>query len=117
MVLNTVVFAYAAIYAQDPDRFSQIQSNRDGGKEIVMVLKLKGINRDFRTIAFYDSDNIDIEFDIDRYEKKPRVAASMRNIHEGMRYKVRFTVNGKAPNGLIEGTLVEFSPLFLENLP
>lgn len=107
----------SSLKAQDAGRFSSLQIEKDKGREVQFVLKLKNINKEFRTISFYDADNIDIMFDIDRYEKKPLIVKSMRNIHEGMRYKVKFVVNGKAPNGLIEGNLTEFTPAFIDNLP
>jgi hypothetical protein len=117
IVLNLVVFSLSAINAQDTARFASLRIEKDNNREVLLVLKLKDINKEFRTISFYDADNIDIVFDIDRYEKKPLLVKSMRNIHEGMPYKVRFILNGKAANGLFEGTIVEFSPLFIDKLP
>ena len=59
----------------------------------------------FEKIVFYDSSNIDVEFDISGKERKALLGPYMKNIHEGMFYVVTFRVSGLTPSGLIIGQL------------
>jgi hypothetical protein len=84
------------------------------GSEKEMILRLRDIDYINENIVFYDDENIDIVFDITNYKKDKRKAKSMRNAHEGVRYKVRFIIKGADPNGLLSGQLIEFYPVFMD---
>lgn len=84
---------------------------------VTMELKLKQIDRIFEKIIFYDSENIDIEFDISAKEIKKRLSKDMLNIHEGMAYRVSFIVTGTGNLGGLIGILESFTPVFLEKIP
>jgi len=84
---------------------------------IVMNLKLKYIDRIFEKIVFYDSDNIDIEFDISGKEKKKLLNKDLLNIHEGMLYAVRFKVIGEGNLGGLLGEIIGFTPVILDDIP
>lgn len=86
-------------------------------KSVTMTLRLKYIDRIFEKIVFYDSENIDIEFDISDKELKKRLNRDMLNIHEGMIYRVSFSVSGRGHLGGLMGDLQGFKPAFLEKIP
>jgi hypothetical protein len=86
-------------------------------REVTMLLRLKNIDYTMLRITFYDKDNIDVTYDIDRYEKNKRLLASMQNLHEGSRYLVIFTVREKDQNNMISGVLSEFKLYFIDKLP
>jgi len=94
---------------------SEIESYRN--KSITMTLKLKYIDRIFEKIVFYDSENIDIEFDISGKELKKRLHKDLLNVHEGMVYRVSFTVTGTGHLGGLVGDIEGFKPAFLEKIP
>jgi len=48
------------------------------GKSVLMIMKLRDVDYVMEKITFYDSDNIDIVFDIAGYVKKPALKKSMR---------------------------------------
>ena len=82
-----------------------------------MQLKLKQIDRIFEKIIFYDSENIDIEFDISAKDVKKKLEKDMLNIHEGMLYRVTFIVTGTGNLGGLIGNIQSFTPVFLEKIP
>jgi len=86
-------------------------------KSITMNLKLKHMDRIFEKIIFYDSENIDIEFDISSKEVKKRLQKNLLNIHEGMLYRVTFIVTGTGNLGGLVGNIESFNPVFLEKIP
>lgn len=86
-------------------------------KNVTMTLKLKNIDRIFEKIVFYDSENIDIEFDISDKELKKRLSKDMLNIHEGLSYTVTFYVTGTGHLGGLIGDLEGFKPAFLDKIP
>ncbi len=86
-------------------------------KPVSMTLKLKQVDRIFEKIIFYDSENIDIEFDISGKEAKKRLRKDMLNLHEGMEYRVSFRVTGTGNLGGLIGILESFTPLFLDKIP
>ena len=86
-------------------------------KEVTMLLRLKNVDYTMLRITFYDKDNIDITYDIDRYEKNKRLLESMQSLHEGSRYLVIFTVREKDQNNMISGVLSEFKLYFIDKLP
>ena len=86
-------------------------------KSVNMILKLKQVDRIFEKIIFYDSENIDIEFDISGKEAKKRLRNDMLNLHEGMAYRVSFIVTGTGNLGGLIGILESFTPLFLDKIP
>jgi len=98
---------------------SSIVSDIDSykNKSVSMTLKLKYIDRIFERIVFYDSENIDIEFDISEKELKKRLQRDMLNIHEGMACRVSFFVKGPGHLGGLMGDLQGFKPAFLDKIP
>ncbi|MFA5519325.1 MAG: hypothetical protein WDA74_08730 [Spirochaetota bacterium] len=86
-------------------------------KPVNMTLKLKQVDRIFEKIIFYDSENIDIEFDVSGKEAKKRLRNDMLNLHEGMAYRVSFIVTGTGNLGGLIGILESFTPLFLDKIP
>jgi hypothetical protein len=94
---------------------SGIEGYRD--KNITLTLKLKNLDRIFGFITFYDNNNHDISFDISSRESRNRFAGELLNIHEGMDYRVTFTVRGVGSLGLLLGDLQGFEPLILEIIP
>ncbi|HOP63583.1 MAG TPA: hypothetical protein PK358_03810 [Spirochaetota bacterium] len=94
---------------------SEIDSYRD--KIITMNLRLKHYDRIFEKISFYDSENIDIEFDISGKERKKALAADMMNLHEGMLYSVTFRVVDTGNFGGLLGEVQGFTPVVLDLIP
>ena len=86
-------------------------------KTITINLKLKYVDKIFEKIVFYDTENIDIEFDISGKVKKKQLAKNLLNIHEGMVYRVKFTVIGFGAIGGLSGDLLEFVPLIFDKIP
>ncbi len=86
-------------------------------KPVNMTLKLKQVDKIFEKIIFYDSENIDIEFDVSGKEAKKRLRNDMLNLHEGMAYRVSFIVTGTGNLGGLIGILESFTPLFLDKIP
>ena len=98
---------------------SDIIANIDNYKNqtITLNLRLKHVDKIFEKIVFYDTENIDIEFDISGKAKKKQLAKNLINIHEGMLYRVRFTVIGSVSIGSLTGDLHEFVPLIFDKIP
>jgi len=86
-------------------------------KSLIVNLRLKYIDRIFEKIVFYDSENIDIEFDISGKAKRKELSSSLVNIHEGMIYRVKFTVIGAGTIGGLTGDLHGFTPVIIEKIP
>jgi len=86
-------------------------------KTIAINLRLKYVDKIFEKIVFYDADNIDVEFDISGKDKKKQLSKNLINIHEGMIYRVRFTVIGSGAIGGLTGDLHEFIPLIFDIIP
>jgi len=98
---------------------SDIIANIDNYKNqtITLNLRLKHVDKIFEKIVFYDTENIDIEFDISGKVKKKLLAKNLINIHEGMVYRVKFTVIGFGAIGGLTGDLHEFVPLIFDKIP
>ena len=103
----------------NPATFSTIAGNITDyqGKTVTMTLRLKVFDRVFEKISFYDTNNHDIEFSIDKYKISKRLKRELINLHNGMYYRVTFTVESLGPLGLLNGKLISFRPLVLERLP
>ncbi len=86
-------------------------------KVVTLNLRLKYIDRVFEKIVFYDSENNDIEFDITGITKKKVLSDNIINIHEGMMYRIRFTVIGAGNLGGLTGDLLEFTPVIFDKIP
>lgn len=86
------------------------------GQRTVMELKLRNIDLVMEKIWFYDKENIDIVFDIRRWEKNPVLVRSMDNAHPGVRYRVAFSPESVMEQGTLEGKLESFEPVFLDKL-
>jgi len=84
-------------------------------KTVTLVLRLKNIDSIFEKIVFYDSKNIDIEFDISG-DKKKNLAVYFLNAHPGLQYHVTFRVTGKSSLGLIHGELISFEPIVIDKI-
>ncbi len=84
---------------------------------LTVNLRLKYVDKIFERIIFYDSENADIEFDISGKVKRKQLAGNLVNIHEGMIYRVKFTVIGAGVIGGLTGDLNEFIPVIFDVIP
>ncbi|MBN1500140.1 MAG: hypothetical protein JW982_08295 [Spirochaetes bacterium] len=94
--------------------------NSSAGSIIKAVLKLKTVDYNFMFIEFYDTENIDIRFDLTDYYKKRKYKTYRRleNIHPGAEYEVEFKLlNVDEKTGYIDAEIIEYLPLFIEKLP
>lgn len=98
---------------------SEITVDIESYKNTVLTLdlRLKYVDRVFEKIVFYDSENADVEFDISGKAKRDELYSSLINIHEGMLYRVKFTVIGAGALGGLAGDLHEFTPVILDLIP
>jgi hypothetical protein len=87
------------------------------GRSFTLILKLKYIDTVFEKLTFYDSENIDITFDISDRSLRKRLAPEMKNLKEGMNYRVTFTVKDKNNYGGVDGDLISMKPVILELIP
>jgi len=94
---------------------SEIDLYKD--KTVTLSLRLKHIDRIFEKIVFYDSENIDIEFDISGRERKKSLEGDLLNLHEGMLYSVTFRVIGTGNLGGLLGEVSEFKPIVIDFIP
>jgi len=96
----------------------QIGNNIDQyrGKTVKMVLRLKYVDTVFDAITFYDSRNHDIVFDVSGLKNNNSFKREILNLHEGMSYRVSFTVKGVGNLGEVIGTLQHFEVMILERL-
>ena len=118
----TILFLFTAailISADNNTTIAEIISdiNNYKNKTLVINLRLKYLDRVFDKIVFYDSENIDIEFDISGKAKRKELAGDLINIHEGMQYRVKFTVVGAGSLGGLTGDLHEFTPVIIDKIP
>jgi len=86
-------------------------------KSIEMNLKLKKVDYLFERIVFYDTDNINIEFSIAEKKKKKELAGDLLNAHDGVLYRVKFTIAGSGNLGGLMGELHGFIPVFSDHVP
>ena len=86
-------------------------------RTVTLNLRLKHVDRIFEKIVFYDSSNIDIEFDISGKERKRALRDDLLNIHEGMLYSVTFRVIGTGNLGGLLGEVEGFKPLIIDLIP
>ena len=102
-----------------PELLGDIAANISSykNKTVTMKLRLKNIDRIFERITFYDSKNMDIEFDISSPAAKEKLKPSLINSHEGMEYIVVFTVKDIGNLGKLTTDLENFSPAILKSLP
>ncbi len=107
------------LFALNPDSLSGLLRDIDGHRDKVveMNLRLKNYDRVFGQLVFYDSDNIDIVFDISRDEIKGLLKEDLLNVHEGMLYRVRMQVKGKGSLGGIIAEIINFKPLIFQIIP
>jgi len=98
---------------------SEIIANIDNYKNntIRINLRLKYVDWIFEKIIFYDSENIDVEFDISGKTKRKELSDDLINIHEGMMYRVKFLVIGAGMSGGLTGDLKEFTPVIFDKIP
>ncbi len=117
IIVLTASFSFSA---ENQDKLiSDIIANIDNYKntEITINLRLKYVDRIFEKIVFYDSENIDVEFDISGKAKRKELSGYLMNIHEGMIYSVRFTAVGSGTLGGLTGDLHEFTPVIFDLIP
>ena len=86
------------------------------GQRMTMELRLRNIDTVMEKIWFYDRENVDIVFDIHRWEKNPVFVRSMENAHPGILYRVVFSPENVMSQGTLEGKLESFEPVFLEKI-
>ena len=119
-LLLFIVFISAAVYGEDKEgSLGKIIAEIDNYKDqtITLELRLKHLDRIFEKIVFYDSENIDIEFDISVKERKKALARDLLNLHEGMLYSVTFRVIGSGNLGGLLGEIQGFKPIVIEIIP
>ncbi|HPF07200.1 MAG TPA: hypothetical protein PK293_14265 [Spirochaetota bacterium] len=119
-LLLFIVFISAAVYGEDKEGslgkiIAEIDNYKD--KTVTLELRLKHLDRIFEKIVFYDSENIDIEFDISGKERKKALARDLLNLHEGMLYSVTFRVIGSGNLGGLLGEIQGFKPIVIEIIP
>ena len=111
---------FSTLAAQD-QKLSLTEIVRDidswKNKPVEMNLKLKKIDYLFEKIVFYDSDNINIEFSISDKKKKKELAGDLLNAHDGVLYRVKFTILGSGNLGGLMGELHGFTPVFSDYIP
>ena len=115
-----IFFQTASFSAEEANTLiSDIAASIDNykNKTIAINLRLKYVDKIFEKIVFYDTENIDIEFDISEKVKKKQLAKNLINTHEGMIYRVKFTVIGFGAIGGLTGDLHEFVPLIFDIIP
>ena len=116
------MFVFFAVSLSSADNenvlISRIISEIDSYKNRVLVvnLRLKYIDHIFEKIVFYDNENADIEFDISGNAKRKALSGNLLNIHEGMIYRVKFTVIGAGALGGLTGELHEFVPVIFDKI-
>lgn len=86
-------------------------------KTVTLRLRLRGVDHIFEKIIFYDRKSSEIEFDISSRETKNRLEKDFLNLHEGMEYRVTFTVQDRGNLGQIMAELLGCRPLVLDKLP
>jgi len=86
-------------------------------KEVIIVLRLKYVDNIFYRVVFYDENNHDIEFDISEKIKNIKFKNEMKNLHRGMKYKVKFNIRGVGNLNYILADLLSFESIVLEKLP
>ncbi len=95
-----------------------INDNKYLNKTITMELRLKYVDNIFNKIVFYDKKNYDIAFDIYDLKKKKGFSEEIHNAKPGLVYTVTFTVKKVITEfKLINGDLIGFKPVILDNLP
>ena len=120
VIIIFIFFTTLLISAENENiLISAVIANIDNyiNKSLVVNLRLKHIDRIFEKIVFYDSENVDIEFDISGKVKRKELASCLLNVHEGMLYSVKFTVIGAGTIGGLTGDLHEFTPVIIEKIP
>jgi hypothetical protein len=119
LLLPLLLAAAAGISQEETGGLREMAAGIDKYRSttVTMKLKLKLHNSVFEKIVFYDARNHDIEFDVSRKEDRLRLAGQMRDLHEGMVYRVTFRVRDVSPLGVLLGDLIGFRPLLLDLLP
>ena len=84
ILILLLLFASAALCLEDREGsigkiISEIDNYKD--KTVTLQLRLKHLDRIFEKITFYDSENIDVEFDISGKERKKMLARDLLNLH------------------------------------
>lgn len=117
----TILFVSILLYSAENENLliSEIIVNIENYKNntLTVNLRLKYLDRIFEKIVFYDSENVDIEFDISGKAKRKELSADLINIHEGMMFRVKFTVVGAGTLGGLTGDLKEFTPVVFDLIP
>ena len=118
----TLLYLFNMVDAQDEkqNRLTPVvtEVEKYAGKKIQMSLKLKDVDYVMEKITFYDSDNMDIVFDIAGYNKRnSKLRIDMKSIIPGALYNVRFTVKNVGPDGILMGELESFWPEFADRIP
>jgi hypothetical protein len=77
ILILLLLFASATLCLEDREGsigkiISEIDNYKD--KTVTLQLRLKHLDRIFEKITFYDSENIDVEFDISGKERKKMLA-------------------------------------------
>jgi len=120
IIFVLLFFAVTNLYGEEREGslgriISEIDNYED--RTITLDLRLKHLDRIFEKIVFYDSENIDIEFDTSGKERKKALARDLLNLHEGMLYSVTFRVIGTGNLGGLLGEIEGFKPLVIDIIP
>jgi len=122
IIVMSFLYLFNMVDAQDEkqNRLTPVISEVEkyNGKIIQMSMKLRDVDYVMEKITFYDSDNMDVVFDISGYNKRnSKLRKYMRNVIPGALYRVRFTVKSVDPDGALMGELESFWPEFSEKIP
>lgn len=117
IIINIVLVFSLSVTIQAVESFEKIFNNSQEGKTVEMLLRLKNVDYKFKYIAFYDSENLDIIFDLKKYYMFKRYDDEYRfsGLHEGIEYKVVFKVISiDKEKKRVEADLISFHPAFLD---
>lgn len=119
IVLVVLYLVLLPLAGQSPDSLdgiiTGIATYQD--RETMMIMRLKNADLLFKTITFYDNDNIDLVFDIRDIHERADIRHQLNQLHHGAWYRVKFIPRSVQAQGRLAAELVSFDFLFVERLP